>query len=132
MDGEDPFLGLGWPGEFGRVAVVPRYPHRDPERELLLEGVRVDTFGIEAREVENIKDYARQFAACVAEGRQPPITLEDGLKSLEIALAARTSSLEDGDRISLPLSASAHAKATDGFMVQGTVDRERNFRANRA
>lgn len=128
MEGESPFLGLGWPGEYGRVAVIPGYPREDAERLRLVEGVRVNTYGIEAQEVENIKDYARLFAACVARGEQPPVTLEDGLKSLEVALAARASSLEEGSRIALPLSPAMHSKATQGFLVEGTLEREQSAR----
>jgi predicted dehydrogenase len=122
---ESPFLGLGWPGEYGRVAVIPGYPRTDADKPRLLEGIRVRTFGIEGKEQENIKDYAKLFAACVAQGRQPPVTLEDGYKSLELSLAARASSLTGGARVRLPLSPDDQARATQGFLTANTVAREK-------
>ncbi|NLE77792.1 MAG: Gfo/Idh/MocA family oxidoreductase, partial [Chloroflexi bacterium] len=125
MESEDPFLGLGWPGEYGRVAVVPGHPHQDAERSRLLAGVRVQMFGIEALETENIRDYVKLYAACVARGAQPPVLLEDGLRSLELSLAARASLLDGGARVGLPLEAELEQRATVGFLTQGALARER-------
>lgn len=122
---ESPFLGLGWPGEYGRVALIPGHPRTDADKPRLLEGVRVRTFGIEAKEQENIKDYAKLFAASVAQGRQPPVTLEDGYRSLELSLAARASSLTNGARVRLPLSPDDESRATEGFLTKDAVAREK-------
>jgi predicted dehydrogenase len=128
MDGEDPFLGLGEPGEFGRVAVTSGYPHGEEERVRLLDGVRVATFGPEARELANIKDYAMDYAARVAGNEKPLCSLDDGRRSLEISLAARASALDGGQRVELPLSATVGEKATAGFLVEETMQRERTAR----
>jgi predicted dehydrogenase len=122
---EAPFLGLGWPGEYGRVALAPGHPHREADKARLLEGIRVQTYGIEASEPENIKDFVKLFAQAVAEGKPPQVTLEDGIQALELSLAARASSLDAGARIPLPLSSAAHARATAGFLLHNAVDRER-------
>ena len=128
MDGEDPFLGLGEPGEFGRVALTSAYPNQEEERARLLDGVRVTTFGPEAREIENIKDFAMEFAARVAGNKAPLCSLDDGRKSLEISLAARASALDGGQRVKLPLSSADSEKATAGFLVEETMQRERTAR----
>jgi len=51
-------------------------------------------FGREATEPENIRDYARHFAECVALSRTPQAGFADGLESLKLALSAQ----EAGDR----------------------------------
>lgn len=122
---ESPFLGLGWPGEYGRVAFIPGHPRTDADKPRLLEGVRVRTFGIEGKEQENIKDYAKLFAARVARGCQPPVTLEDGYRSLELSLAARASALTNGARVRLPLSPDDESRATEGFLTKDAVAREK-------
>ena len=129
-ESEAPFLGLGWPGEYGRVAFAPGHPHREIDKARLLEGIRVRTYGIEASEAVNIKDFVRLFAQAVAEGKPPLVTLDDGIRALELSLAARASSLDAGACVSLPLSSTAHARATAGFLVDNTVDRERWAIAN--
>jgi len=110
------------------VAVVDGYPHTDEERLRLVEGVQVTAFGRNAWDVKCVKDYTKLFARCVAEGKQPLVPLEEGLKSLELSLAARASSLQEGKRVRLSLTPAMHAKATGGFLVEGTLERERAAR----
>jgi predicted dehydrogenase len=46
------------------------------------------TFGEEAGEPATIRDHVKEFAACIAEDREPPGSLSDGLAALEASLAA--------------------------------------------
>ena len=49
----------------------------------------------ECREYKNIKEHAKYFAHCVATGKEPLVSAEDGRKSVELALAARKSAKEN-------------------------------------
>lgn len=127
VHGQSPplFLGLGNPGEYGRVAIAEGYPHSDEEKAELLDTVRVTTYGIQALERENTKDLVRKFAECVATGGVPPVSLEDGIRSVELSLAARASSLKGGAPVRLPLDLEAVALATEGFLTTDTLAQER-------
>jgi UDP-N-acetyl-2-amino-2-deoxyglucuronate dehydrogenase len=53
------------------------------------EGADSRIYGLEATEPYNIRDFAMDFARCIAEGRKPAVGYEDALKALELAVAAR-------------------------------------------
>jgi len=53
-----------------------------------VEGARTVTYGEEATEPENIRDFAHHFAHCVAAQRPPVVGVLDGVRALELALAA--------------------------------------------
>jgi predicted dehydrogenase len=119
------FLGMGNPGEYGRVAVAQGYPHTDEEKRRLLDTVRVTTYGSQALEQENTKDLVLTFAECVATGSTPLVTVEDGFRSVELSLAARASSLKDGAPVRLPLSQEMAELASEGFITTDTLIQER-------
>ena len=84
-------LGVGDNDFHGLISI------RDVERDVenLDDGrTEVIKFGEECSEPMNIRDHAKHFAACVARGGRPLATLEDGLKSVELSLAAKTSARE--------------------------------------
>jgi len=122
---ESPFLGLGWPGEFGRLALIEGHPRTDAEKLRFEDGVLVRSFGVEARESDNTSRHAQLFAACLADGAPPPVSLADGLQALEISLAARASALQSGASVSIPLTSEMHQLATSALLVEGTMARER-------
>ncbi|MBN2552724.1 MAG: Gfo/Idh/MocA family oxidoreductase [Spirochaetales bacterium] len=53
-------------------------------------------YGAEALEPQSIKDFAMDFARCIAEGRRPAAGYEDALRALELALAAREAAAAEG------------------------------------
>ncbi|GAB4366226.1 MAG: Gfo/Idh/MocA family oxidoreductase [Spirochaetales bacterium] len=58
------------------------------------EDAEVTKFGVEATEPENIRDAVIHFTEAIASGKPPLASLEDGYRSLELALLAGKSAQE--------------------------------------
>jgi len=62
------------------------------------EGADSRVYGAEALEPQSIKDFTMDFVRRIAEGRKPAVGYEDGLKALELAIAARDAAATEGPR----------------------------------
>ena len=76
-----------------RRATAPWWPGGIPTG-VLKERV----YGAEALEPQSIKDFTVDFVRRIAEGRKPAVGYEDGLKALELAIAAREAAATEGPR----------------------------------
>jgi predicted dehydrogenase len=72
------------------------------------------TFGLEATEPRNIRDYAQHFVECVARGDAPAVSYQDGLRALELSLLARAAGEEGGERGPADLAALEAAEGKEG------------------
>jgi predicted dehydrogenase len=56
------------------------------------------TFGLEATEPRNIRDYVQHFVECIMHGEPPAVSYDDALRALELSLLARTAGEQGGER----------------------------------